>query len=63
VIEDDFKFSCPYCDASQLIRFDISGGAKQQFVSDCEVCCQPILIRVEFDSESLVSFSAEQEND
>jgi len=63
MIESDCEFSCPYCGATQTIRLDASGGAKQQFVSDCEVCCRPILIRIEFDGESITSFSAEKEND
>ena len=63
MVENDSEFSCPYCGAGQTIRLDASGGSKQQFVSDCEVCCQPVLICVEFDGESLTSFSAEKEND
>ena len=63
MIETDFEFSCPYCGALQTIRMDASGGAKQKFVSDCEVCCQPILISAEFDGETTSDFSAERESD
>ncbi len=56
-------FFCPYCDSPQSIRLDVSGGTRQSFVSDCEVCCQPILIRAEFDADSLVNFSTEKENE
>ncbi len=63
MIETDFEFSCPYCAALQTIRLDASGGAKQQFVSDCEVCCQPISISVEFDGDSLSEYSVEREDE
>ena len=63
MIESDSEFSCPYCGTQQTIRLDASGGSKQQFVSDCEVCCQPILICVAFDAESLTGFSAERESE
>lgn len=37
---------------------DLSSGG-QNYVEDCEVCCQPINISFEVEGDSLSSFSAE----
>lgn len=31
---------------------------KQQYVEDCEICCNPIDINLQFEEEILVSFQA-----
>jgi Cysteine-rich CPXCG len=33
--------SCPYCGQENTIIIDESAGAAQQYVEDCQVCCQP----------------------
>lgn len=51
-------FECPYCweDISMLL----DGSVRQQkYIEDCEVCCNPIELRVEFEEGELVNFSAE----
>ena len=50
-------FQCPYCweDISMLL----DGSVRQQkYIEDCEVCCNPIELRVEFEEGELVNFSA-----
>ena len=59
MIEEDYSFSCPHCGEELSARLDRSGGRKQQFIQDCEVCCRPIQIQVEFDGEDVASFSAD----
>jgi hypothetical protein len=41
---DDFSVTCPYCGEELEIQIepDVSGS----FVQDCEVCCNPWLVRV-----------------
>lgn len=34
---------CPYCGEAFAILVDCTGG-NQQYVEDCFVCCQPILL-------------------
>jgi hypothetical protein len=43
-MNDHFEVTCPYCgEQIQLyVEPDVSGG----FVQDCEVCCNPWLVRV-----------------
>lgn len=40
--------SCPYCGVSVELLLDSGGGALQEYVEDCEVCCRPWSVRVEF---------------
>ena len=32
---------CPYCNETVEIAIDPGGGPSQEYVEDCEVCCQP----------------------
>lgn len=50
-------FQCPYCweEISMLLDPSIP---KQQYVEDCEICCNPIEINLQFEEEALVSFQA-----
>lgn len=62
MLENDFTFSCPYCDQTLSVRLDVTGGQKQSFVYDCEICCRPVLLRFELEGEEVVNFTAEPEN-
>ena len=39
---------CPYCGESVEITVDPGGGSFQQYVEDCEVCCNPWQVNVHF---------------
>ena len=39
---------CPYCGAPNEIALDPSGGRTQEYIEDCQVCCQPWYVRVEY---------------
>lgn len=39
---------CPYCGESVEIALDPGGGVEQEYVEDCEVCCRPWSVRVEY---------------
>lgn len=58
MIESDYAFSCPHCGVELTVRLDSSGGRKQQFIQDCEVCCRPIQIEVRFEGEEVADFTA-----
>ncbi|MGI8497439.1 MAG: CPXCG motif-containing cysteine-rich protein [Gemmatimonadaceae bacterium] len=32
---------CPYCGEENVIGLDPGGGSSQEYVEDCQVCCQP----------------------
>ena len=50
-------FQCPYCweEISVLLDPSVTG---QTYIEDCEICCNPIELTVEFEDGELVSFSA-----
>jgi hypothetical protein len=45
---DEASYTCPTCGESIVIPLDPTGGADQQYVEDCPVCCNPNVIHVEF---------------
>ena len=44
---------CPYCGEENLIVVDERGRRRQQYVEDCQVCCQPwdVIATVDDDGE------------
>ena len=55
-------FQCPYCASVNSLTIDYSGGNEQEFVNDCETCCQPILIHISVD-ESDACLNVKKENE
>jgi Cysteine-rich CPXCG len=55
--------SCPYCGAPVEVKLDPGGGAMQEYVEDCEVCCQPWRVSVRYgpDGRADVSVTALEE--
>jgi len=51
-------FDCPYCGEEISMLLEPS-SYRQQYIEDCEVCCNPIEIQFTGDEEGLSSFSAE----
>ena len=50
-------FQCPYCweEISMLLDTSVT---KQTYIEDCEVCCRPIEVMVQFSGDELVAFDA-----
>lgn len=49
---------CPYCGESFDTVIDCSSGSSR-YIEDCQVCCRPIELAIEVESEdTLVSFEA-----
>jgi hypothetical protein len=42
-------FQCSYCGEWNVSEVDESAGMAQQYVEDCQVCCQPNVLTVQFD--------------
>jgi len=70
-LEDDFPLGdgsaatdavvyCPYCNESVEIALDPGSGPAQEYVEDCEVCCQPWTVSVRYleDGQAEVSVTA-----
>jgi Cysteine-rich CPXCG len=39
---------CPYCGETVAIGLDPGSGSVQEYVEDCEVCCQPWAVSVNY---------------
>ncbi len=54
---------CPYCGAPNEIALDPGSGPAQEYVEDCQVCCQPWQLSVNYDAEGHASVRAEAQNE
>lgn len=54
---------CPYCGEQVTITLDPTGGASQDYVEDCEVCCRPWRILVSFDPDGFPDVSVTAADD
>jgi hypothetical protein len=43
-------FHCAGCGEWNVTTVDNSAGRRQSYVEDCQVCCKPNLLHVEYDS-------------
>ena len=59
--ETDATVTCPYCGEVNEIGLDPGGGAHQEYVEDCQVCCRPWRVLVEYlpDGSAMVEVEAE----
>ena len=60
MLENDQEFNCPYCGEVISVRVDQTGGSRQFFVTDCEVCCRPIDIEVVIETDGYVAMTAKR---
>ena len=45
-MEEQVVFCCPHCLQHSSLTIDL-GAKRQQFVEDCQVCCEPITFDIE----------------
>jgi hypothetical protein len=56
-------FQCAGCGEWIETAVDESGGSRQQYVEDCQVCCQPNVLSIQWDiSAQAYTISAELES-
>jgi hypothetical protein len=53
---------CPYCGEISEIGLDPGGGTEQEYVEDCQVCCQPWRVRVRYDANGAAEVAVEPED-
>ena len=63
MLESDQEINCPYCGEAFSIRVDQTGGRRQFFVTDCEVCCKPIEIEADIEADGYVNLVAKREGE
>ena len=59
----DALVTCPYCGQPVEITLDPGSGDDQEYVEDCEVCCQPWRVSVTYDATGHARVSIEVTGD
>ncbi len=50
VLDTSTEVSCPHCGETVTVALDSGGGATQEYVEDCYVCCRSWSVRVHYDA-------------
>ena len=50
---------CPYCGEVNEIALDPGGGSHQEYVEDCQVCCRPWQVAVQYLPDGSVEVSVD----
>jgi len=45
------RYQCAGCGEWNETSVDPTGGRRQEYVEDCQVCCKPNVLRVEWDMD------------
>jgi hypothetical protein len=53
--DTDARVVCPYCASENVVFLDPGSGARQEYVEDCQVCCRPWRVRVEYAGDGSAS--------
>jgi len=51
-------FQCASCGEWNVTTVDESAGGRQSYVEDCQVCCKPNVLRIEYDNSAQEFFIA-----
>lgn len=46
------RFQCAGCGQWNATTVDESAGARQSYVEDCQICCKPNTLRLEWDASA-----------
>lgn len=58
-MEIPHEIQCPYCGEGQTLFIDAS-VRRQQYIEDCQVCCQPIELDIWVDKEGELQVTVSQ---
>lgn len=62
-MQNTAEYTCAYCGETNLTFVDLSAGSQQSYVEDCQVCCQPNVLYLYVDEETLdVEIASEPES-
>jgi hypothetical protein len=57
---DEAVVVCPYCGESSVIGLDAGGGDHQEYIEDCQVCCRPWQVHVDFGDDGAARVSVDE---
>jgi len=52
---EEYFFTCPYCLQEISMLIDTS-TTEQEYIEDCEVCCNPIEVKVSVENNEITNF-------
>ena len=58
--ETEATVTCPHCGEQVEITLDPSGGDVQEYIEDCEVCCNPWSVSLQYDVEGKAEVEVEK---
>jgi hypothetical protein len=61
-LSDSILINCPYCGEQIELEIDCT-ISQQEYVEDCQVCCQPINLRVTIGEEGELQVEVRRENE
>ena len=62
-MQNTSEYTCAYCGETNLTFVDLSAGAQQSDVEDCQVCCQPNVLYIQLHEETLeIEINSEPES-
>lgn len=59
-LESEVQVKCPYCGETVEITIDSAGGAAQEYVQDCEICCRPWQVHVHYGLDGSAEVTLEE---
>jgi transcription elongation factor Elf1 len=57
-MEIEHFFTCPHCWQTISMVLDLS-VEEQEYIEDCEVCCNPVKINYTVENDEIATFAAE----
>ena len=61
-LTSEHEFSCPYCGSPNGIVLDTGQGKRFTLVTDCEICCRPIVVHIQAQEDEYI-LDARAENE
>jgi len=59
---ESVHINCPYCGGLLEITVEASAG-RQDYIDDCQVCCQPIQFRIRVSADGASHIDVRREDD
>jgi hypothetical protein len=62
-MQDTAEYTCAFCGDTNVTFVDFSAGMQQSYVEDCQVCCQPNVLFIQIDEDTLdIEINSEPES-
>ncbi len=62
LLQENVETYCPSCGESIQLLIDCS-ITEQEYIEDCQVCCRPIQIKAQVDSEGVPAITVQNESE